>query len=147
MRWFSRSRKSPAWFQFAPGRARAYVIPTDAPEADGTFAWDSTTIVVVQVQAGDASGVGYTYGHATAAAVAQDLIEKHCVGTDAMQTSSMFSAMRRARGNWRDGVVGRGYGGMGSEGAAAAGFAGWLAGTLQRGGACVWVGRVYDVLG
>ena len=25
----------------------AYTIPTDAPEADGTLAWDATTIVVV----------------------------------------------------------------------------------------------------
>ncbi|MBV8915050.1 MAG: mandelate racemase, partial [Acetobacteraceae bacterium] len=26
----------------------AYTIATDAPEADGTLAWDATTIVVVQ---------------------------------------------------------------------------------------------------
>ena len=26
----------------------AYTIPTDAPESDGTFAWDATTIVVVR---------------------------------------------------------------------------------------------------
>ena len=24
----------------------AYTVPTDAPEADGTFAWDSTTLVL-----------------------------------------------------------------------------------------------------
>ena len=30
----------------------AYTIPTDAPEADGTFAWDATTIVVVHVAGG-----------------------------------------------------------------------------------------------
>lgn len=29
-----------------------YVIPTDAPEADGTLTWDSTTMVLVTVQAG-----------------------------------------------------------------------------------------------
>jgi hypothetical protein len=27
-------------------RATAYRIPTDAPESDGTFAWDSTTLVL-----------------------------------------------------------------------------------------------------
>jgi hypothetical protein len=27
-----------------------YKVPTDAPEADGTFAWDSTTMVLVQMQ-------------------------------------------------------------------------------------------------
>lgn len=32
--------------------ARAYVIPTDAPEADGTLSWDKTTLVVAHVSAG-----------------------------------------------------------------------------------------------
>ena len=26
----------------------AYTVPTDAPEADGTISWDSTTMVVVR---------------------------------------------------------------------------------------------------
>ena len=54
------------------GTVRAYTIPTDAPEADGTIAWDSTTMIVVEVQAGDESGLGYTYAHRTAAMVAQE---------------------------------------------------------------------------
>ena len=41
--------------------ARAYTIPTDAPEADGTYAWHETTIVVVVIEAGGQSGLGYTY--------------------------------------------------------------------------------------
>ena len=40
--------------------ARAYTIPTDAPEADGTFAWHETTLVVVTVEAGGQTGLGYT---------------------------------------------------------------------------------------
>ena len=44
--------------------ADAYTIPTDAPESDGTFAWDSTTIVVVEVSDGGERGLGYTYGPA-----------------------------------------------------------------------------------
>ena len=32
----------------------AYTVPTDAPEADGTLSWESTTIVVVHVEAGGA---------------------------------------------------------------------------------------------
>ena len=31
--------------------ARAFTIPTDKPEADGTIAWRSTTIVVVEITA------------------------------------------------------------------------------------------------
>jgi L-alanine-DL-glutamate epimerase-like enolase superfamily enzyme len=41
--------------------ARAYRVPTDAPEADGTIAWESTTLVVVEARAGGCTGTGYTY--------------------------------------------------------------------------------------
>ena len=40
----------------------AYTIPTDAPEADGTMAWDSTTMIVVQVHCDGEVGTGWTYG-------------------------------------------------------------------------------------
>ena len=33
----------------------AYQIPTDAPEADGTYAWDATTLVLVEATAGGAA--------------------------------------------------------------------------------------------
>ena len=33
--------------------AHAFTIPTDKPEADGTIAWNSTTLVVVEVFGGD----------------------------------------------------------------------------------------------
>ena len=62
------------------GNARAYTIPTDSPEADGTIAWNSTTMVVVELHAADATGMGYTYAHRTAAVIARELIEKHCLG-------------------------------------------------------------------
>jgi L-alanine-DL-glutamate epimerase-like enolase superfamily enzyme len=41
--------------------AQVYTIPTDAPEADGTFAWSSTTLIVAEVTAGGRTGIGYTY--------------------------------------------------------------------------------------
>jgi len=37
-------------------------IPTDEPESDGTATWDSTTIVIAEVD----EGIGYTYCDATA---------------------------------------------------------------------------------
>ncbi|TNC05502.1 mandelate racemase [Methylobacterium terricola] len=46
-------------------RARAFTVPTDAPEADGTYAWDKTTIVVVHVEAGGETGLGYSYTDAS----------------------------------------------------------------------------------
>jgi hypothetical protein len=42
--------------------ARAYAVPTDAPEADGTIAWDSTTLVLVEASAGGRTGTG-NYPH------------------------------------------------------------------------------------
>jgi len=39
----------------------AYKIPTDAPEADGTIQWDSTILVIVEIEAGNKTGIGYTY--------------------------------------------------------------------------------------
>ena len=30
-----------------------YTVPTDAPEADGTFAWNSTSMVLVQLECGE----------------------------------------------------------------------------------------------
>jgi hypothetical protein len=32
--------------EIRPVEWTAYRVPTDGPEADGTFAWDATTIVV-----------------------------------------------------------------------------------------------------
>ncbi len=46
-------------------RVAAYRVPTDAPEADGTFAWDATTLIVVELDAGDQTGLGYTYADAS----------------------------------------------------------------------------------
>jgi L-alanine-DL-glutamate epimerase-like enolase superfamily enzyme len=82
------------------GTARAYTIPTDAPEADGTIAWGSTTIIVVELRAGDVIGTGYTYAHKTAAIVAHELIEKHCLQRDPFHTNALFAAMRASQRNY-----------------------------------------------
>ena len=49
--------------------AAAYTVPTDAPEADGTLAWDSRYVVLAQVRAGGEQGIGWTYGSPACAAV------------------------------------------------------------------------------
>lgn len=46
-------------------RATAYRLPTDTPEADGTLHWDATTLVLVEVDAGGETGLGYTYADAS----------------------------------------------------------------------------------
>jgi L-alanine-DL-glutamate epimerase-like enolase superfamily enzyme len=44
-----------------------YKIPTDAPEADGTLQWNSTTLVLVEIEAANKKGIGYTYADESAA--------------------------------------------------------------------------------
>ncbi|MBS0641845.1 MAG: mandelate racemase, partial [Proteobacteria bacterium] len=74
--------------------ARAYTIPTDAPEADGTFAWTETTLVTVHVQAGGKTGFGYTYGHACQTALIETMLAKAVQRCDAMDVEGAWSAMQ-----------------------------------------------------
>ncbi len=87
-------------------RSRAYRIPTDAPEADGTFTWDSTTLIVVEVEGGDACGLGYTYTDASAAGLMAGVLAKAVEGWDAMDPPGAQAAMCRAvRNIGRDGLA------------------------------------------
>ena len=54
--------------------ASAYTIPTDAPEADGTFTWSTTTLVLVQVEGGGRIGIGWTYGSMVTAALVRNAL-------------------------------------------------------------------------
>jgi L-alanine-DL-glutamate epimerase-like enolase superfamily enzyme len=59
-----------------------YTIPTDEPESDGTFEWDSTTLVVVQLRAAGKTGLGYTYGPKALAVLVEDLLAPLLTGSD-----------------------------------------------------------------
>lgn len=73
----------------------AYTVPTDLPEADGTLYWDSTTLVLVQLDAGDHHGLGYTYADRAAAVVIENLLGPCVVGADPTSIPSIWQAMRR----------------------------------------------------
>lgn len=79
--------------------ASAYTIPTDAPESDGTLEWDSTTIVVVELEAGGERGLGYTYTHAAAAQLIADKLADVVVGRDALDVAGSWHAMSRGLRN------------------------------------------------
>ena len=86
--------------------ASAFTIPTDAPEADGTIAWDSTTLVVVEVEAGGKKGLGYTYADASLTSLIEGLLAKHVAGLDALDLPKAWAAMQRAvRNLGRDGLA------------------------------------------
>lgn len=87
--------------------ATVYTVPTDAPEADGTLAWDSTTMIMVQVRAGGATGIGWTYGPAACAHIVADHLAGVVLGGDALDVGAAFEAMVKAvRNAGRPGAVG-----------------------------------------
>jgi L-alanine-DL-glutamate epimerase-like enolase superfamily enzyme len=75
--------------------AQAYTVPTDGPEADGTFDWEATTLIVTHIAAADRLGIGYTYSDATNAALIEQTLAPVIVGLDAFDTSTALAAMRR----------------------------------------------------
>ncbi len=76
-------------------QVHAYTIPTDAPESDGTLEWDSTTIVVVEVEADGERGLGYTYGDRSVAAFVDSKLRKLIYGADAMAPGAAWAKMQR----------------------------------------------------
>lgn len=74
-------------------RVSAYTIPTDAPESDGTLAWDSTTIVVVRAHAGGERGLGYSYAHEAAARLVDATLREAVSGRDALDVPGAWRAM------------------------------------------------------
>ena len=83
-------------------RARAYTIPADAPEADGTMAWTSTTMVTVEVEAGGRTGFGYTYGAGVAATLVAGKLAEVLSGRNAMDVPAAWRVMRAPCATWGD---------------------------------------------
>jgi L-alanine-DL-glutamate epimerase-like enolase superfamily enzyme len=87
-------------------RSRTYTIPTDQPEADGTLAWDSTTVVTAAVEAGGQVGLGWTYASGACAAVIDEKLQGAVQGRDALAVPGSHEAMVRAcRNLGRPGIV------------------------------------------
>jgi L-alanine-DL-glutamate epimerase-like enolase superfamily enzyme len=77
-------------------KAAAYRIPTDEPEADGTYAWDSTTLIVVHLSCDNETGLGYTYGDASAVALIETLASKVLKDSDLFDIPARRLALLRA---------------------------------------------------
>jgi len=74
----------------------AYKIPTDFPEADGTYAWDSTTLVLVEARAGGRQGLGYTYADTATACLIRDMLAAVVTGRNALDTPGCWEELVRA---------------------------------------------------
>jgi len=71
----------------------AYRVPATLPESDGTLKWDSTTLILVEIDAGGKTGIGYTYGDACIACFIRDNLERLITKQDAMDISFLWEKM------------------------------------------------------
>jgi L-alanine-DL-glutamate epimerase-like enolase superfamily enzyme len=86
--------------------ASAHEIPTDAPEADGTLAWDSTTLVVVEIEAGGGTGLGYTYSDASIVSLIERKLAELVSGRSVFDIAAANTALwRGVRNLGRSGLV------------------------------------------
>ncbi|HSV12442.1 MAG TPA: enolase C-terminal domain-like protein [Hanamia sp.] len=74
-------------------KVSAYTIPTDGPESDGTIKWNSTTMVLVEIEAGGKKGIGYSYADLSSAFYIEKSLKEIVVGKDAMQIPFILKTM------------------------------------------------------
>ena len=85
---------------------RVYRVPTDQPEADGTLRWSATTMVLVDVVAGGATGTGWTYAGPGCREVVNADLAQAMIGASPMDVPGITEAMVRAcRNLGRPGLV------------------------------------------
>lgn len=73
-----------------------YKFPTPGAEADGTLQWDATVAVVVTLEAGGRTGLGWTYSSPAAAGVVQDKLAAAVHDRDAFDIAAGWEQMHRA---------------------------------------------------
>ncbi len=85
---------------------RCAVVPTDAPESDGTYEWDRTTVVMVVARAGGERGHGWTYADAATARLVRDLLAPRIAGREALDVEGAWmAAVGAVRNLGRPGVA------------------------------------------
>src|SRR4051794_38600423 len=76
--------------------ATAYTVSTDAPEADGTYAWDSTTLVLVEITAAGPTGIGYSYADTSTCHLVNGHLAGVVRGRDTFDVPGTWAAMVRS---------------------------------------------------
>jgi L-alanine-DL-glutamate epimerase-like enolase superfamily enzyme len=74
----------------------AFEIPTDAPESDGTYQWQSTTLVVVTLTAAGENGIGFTYADTATAKLIYHQMRPILIGCDAFSVRANWDIMVRS---------------------------------------------------
>jgi L-alanine-DL-glutamate epimerase-like enolase superfamily enzyme len=87
-------------------RSSAYTVPTRQPESDGTIGWEATTMVLVEVEAGGKTGMGYSYADATAGKLVESLLAGIIKGANALDIAAAHASMvRQVRNMGRPGIA------------------------------------------
>jgi L-alanine-DL-glutamate epimerase-like enolase superfamily enzyme len=86
-------------------RVSVFSVPTDAPESDGTFEWDHTTMVLVEADGGGHTGIGYTYADESTATLIEKSLQHVVVGMPVLDVTAAWAAMvHRIRNLGRPGI-------------------------------------------
>ncbi len=74
----------------------AYTVPTETPEADGTLAWNETTLVLVRTSACGARGSGYSFADIATAHLIDAHLKRVVLGGNCLNIPELWMAMVRA---------------------------------------------------
>ena len=71
----------------------AFTIPTATPESDGTLEWNATTLVLVEMEGGSKTGIGFTYADTATAKLIHDTLAGIVTGRNAFAIGDCWNAM------------------------------------------------------
>ena len=71
----------------------AYTVPTETPEADGTLAWNETTLVLARVAAWGVTGFGYSFADIATAKLIDAHVACNVIGRSAFDIPEIWRAM------------------------------------------------------
>jgi L-alanine-DL-glutamate epimerase-like enolase superfamily enzyme len=89
------TRRSTEGSKITGSSVTVFTVPTDSHETDGTYAWDSTTMVLVQLESGDVSGLGYTYADEATGRLVQILLQKVVAARDVFAHTAILQDIYR----------------------------------------------------
>lgn len=85
---------------------KAYRIPTEEGESDGTYRWEETVLVAVHLYSGGARGFGYSYAAPSAALLVKDKLADLVRGRDPMDIPGAWMVLTGALRNLGDAGIG-----------------------------------------
>src|ERR1700724_549343 len=86
--------------------ASCYTVPTETPESDGTLSWTETTLVLVEAQAGEETGIGYSYADVATGELVESLLSDVVKGTNPFDVPGAHTSMlHKIRNLGRPGIT------------------------------------------